>query len=160
MRDPSGVGLWKTISMVWDTLSPNLCIVIGDGKRVKVWKDRQEPLKNCSQFCMLYPRLKRCGWQIFGSKVKERDLELQFCLESQCLGDGFSVEVPSAITSHSMNREQKDKVVWKDKAFKDEVFSIQQVKNSFVYLLWSETKLSIVCRPSTIVGFTNWVGCK
>ena len=53
--------------------------------------------------------------------------------------------------------------IWKARngvAFKDEVLSIQHLKTSFVNLLWSETKLSIVGGPLIIVGFIDWVGCK
>ena len=48
--------------------------------------------------------------------------------------------------------------IWKARngvAFKDEVFSIQQLKTSFVYLIWWETKLSIVGGPLSIVGFID-----
>ena len=38
-------------------------------------------------------------------------------------------------------------------AFRDELFSIQKLKTSFVFLLWSEAKLSIVNGPSTFVEF-------
>ena len=34
------------------------------------------------------------------------------------------------------------------------------MNTSFVYLLWSETKLSILGEPSIIVRFINWVDCK
>ena len=44
-------------------------------------------------------------------------------------------------------------------AFKDEVFFVQRVK-TFVYLLWSKTKLSIVGEPSTLVGFIDWLDCE
>ena len=44
-------------------------------------------------------------------------------------------------------------------AFKDEVFFVQRVK-TFVYLLWSKAKLSIVGEPSTLVGFIDWLGCE
>ena len=51
--------------------------------------------------------------------------------------------------------------VWKARnvvAFNDEVFSTQRLKISFVYLLWSETKLSLVDGPLTLVGFIDgWV---
>ena len=45
-------------------------------------------------------------------------------------------------------------------AFKDEVLSLQRLKCSFVFLLWSETELSIVGGPSTLIGFIDRVGCK
>ena len=48
--------------------------------------------------------------------------------------------------------------VWKASnrvVLKDEVFSMQWVKTSFFYLLWSETKLSIVGGLSTSVGFVD-----
>ena len=44
--------------------------------------------------------------------------------------------------------------------FMDELFSIQRLKTSFVFLLLSETILSISNGPSTIVEIIDWVGCK
>ena len=44
--------------------------------------------------------------------------------------------------------------------FKDDFLSIQNLKYLFLFLLWSETKLSIENGPSTFVGFIDWVGCK
>ena len=51
-------------------------------------------------------------------------------------------------------------VIWKASntiAFKDCVLSIQRLKASFVYLLWSETKLWIKDGPSTLIDFIDWV---
>ena len=45
-------------------------------------------------------------------------------------------------------------------AFNVEVFSTKRLKTSFVYLLWLETKLSLVGGPSTLVGFIDWVSCE
>ena len=45
-------------------------------------------------------------------------------------------------------------------ACKNEESSIQRLKSSFVSLLWSETKLSMVDGPSTLIGFIDWAGCK
>ena len=50
--------------------------------------------------------------------------------------------------------------VWKARnkfAFEEEVLSIQRLKTSFVYFLWSETKLFIKDRPSTLL---DWVGTR
>ena len=44
--------------------------------------------------------------------------------------------------------------------FKDDFLSIQNLKYLFLFLLWSETKLSIENGSSTFVGFIDWVGCK
>ena len=41
--------------------------------------------------------------------------------------------------------------------FEDGVLSIQRLKASFVYLLWSKTKLWIKDGPSTLIDFINWV---
>lgn len=38
------------------------------------------------------------------------------------------------------------------------VCSIQKLKTSIVFLLWSQTKLSIVNGPSTLVEFIDCVG--
>ena len=43
-------------------------------------------------------------------------------------------------------------------AFEDNVLSIQRLKSSFFYFLWSETKLFIKDGPLTLVGFIDWVG--
>ena len=51
-------------------------------------------------------------------------------------------------------------VIWKARnriAFEDSVLSIQRLKASFVYLLWSETKLWIKDGPSTLIDFVDWV---
>ena len=53
--------------------------------------------------------------------------------------------------------------VWKARnsiAFEDDVLSIQRLKSSFVFLLWSETNLFIKDGPSTLVGFLDWVGSR
>ena len=42
-------------------------------------------------------------------------------------------------------------------AFEEEELSIQRLKFSFVYFLWSETKLSIKDGPLTLVDFVGWV---
>ena len=44
--------------------------------------------------------------------------------------------------------------------FREEPLSIQKMKTSLVFLLWSEAKLSIVDGPLTLVEFIHWVGCK
>ena len=51
--------------------------------------------------------------------------------------------------------------VWKARnrtTFEDSMSSIQRLKASFVYLLWSETKLFIKDGPSTLIDFIDWVG--
>ena len=53
--------------------------------------------------------------------------------------------------------------LWKARnriVFKEDVLSIQKLKYLFLFLLWSETKLSIENSPSTLDGFIDWVGCK
>ena len=53
--------------------------------------------------------------------------------------------------------------VWKTRnkiAFEEEVLSIQRLESSFVYFLWSETKLFIKDGPSTLVDFIDWVGTR
>ena len=51
--------------------------------------------------------------------------------------------------------------VWKVRnriAFENDLLSIQRLKSSFVYFIWSEMKLFIKDGPSTLVGFIDWVG--
>ena len=52
-------------------------------------------------------------------------------------------------------------VVWKARnkiTFDDKVFSIQRLKSTFVYFLWSKTKLFIDDCPLTLVIFFDWLG--
>ena len=52
-------------------------------------------------------------------------------------------------------------MVWKamnSLVFKDDVLSIQRLKYSFVYSIWSEAKLYIVECPLTMVNFIDWLG--
>ena len=54
-------------------------------------------------------------------------------------------------------------VIWKARnniAFEESVLSIQRLKASFVYLLWSETKLWIKSGPSTLIYFIDWMGLR
>ena len=54
-------------------------------------------------------------------------------------------------------------VVWKARnriALEDSVLSIQRLKASFVYLLWSEIKLWIKDGPSTLIDLVDWVGSR
>ena len=53
--------------------------------------------------------------------------------------------------------------VWKARnkvAFEEKELSIQRLKFSFVYFLWSETKLSIKDGPSTLVDFVGRVATR
>ncbi|RVX07165.1 hypothetical protein CK203_053510 [Vitis vinifera] len=53
--------------------------------------------------------------------------------------------------------------VWKTRnkvAFEEEELSIQRLKSSFVYFLWSETKRSIKDGLSTLVDFVGWVASR
>ena len=53
--------------------------------------------------------------------------------------------------------------IWKARnriAFEDSVLSIQRLKASFVYLLWSKTKLFIKDGPLTLIDFIDWVSSR
>ncbi|KAJ9674048.1 hypothetical protein PVL29_023543 [Vitis rotundifolia] len=53
--------------------------------------------------------------------------------------------------------------IWKARnriAFEDNVLSIQRLKVSFVYFLWSKTKLFIKSGHSTLIDFIDWVGSR
>ena len=54
MRGGYGVGLWKAIRREWDVVSCKLSFVVGNGYRVRFWKDRW-----CgdSPFCVAFPTL-------------------------------------------------------------------------------------------------------
>ena len=54
-------------------------------------------------------------------------------------------------------------MIWKARnkiVFEDDVLSIQRLKSSFIYFLWSETKLFIKDGPPSLVGFIDWVGSR
>ena len=44
--------------------------------------------------------------------------------------------------------------------FNEKPFSLQKTKISLLFLLWSNTKTTIIDGSSSIAGFINWVGCK
>ena len=47
VRGSYGVGLWKVIRLLWELVSSRTLFVVGNGRRVKFWKDRwcgDEPL--------------------------------------------------------------------------------------------------------------------
>ena len=51
--------------------------------------------------------------------------------------------------------------VWKEKnrlAFGNEDLSLQRLKNSFVYNLWSWVRGSLVESHSSLVSFVDWIG--
>ena len=54
VRDGYGVGLWKTIRREWIVVSSRLSFVVGNGQKVKFWKDRW-----CgdSPLCVSFPTL-------------------------------------------------------------------------------------------------------
>lgn len=75
--------------------------------------------------------------------------------------------------SFLMERERKQvwlpahsclfRTIWKASngiAFRDQILSIQSWKAYFVFLLWSETKLSLVDMPTNLVSFIDRVGCR
>ena len=54
-------------------------------------------------------------------------------------------------------------MVWKARnkvAFEEKKLSIQRLKNSFVYFLWSKIKLFIKYGSSTLVDSIDWVGTR
>ena len=54
MRSSFGVGLWKAIRRVWDVIGDNMVYSVGNGRRVRFWKDRwcgDNPL------CISFPSL-------------------------------------------------------------------------------------------------------
>ena len=40
MRETHGVGLWKGIRMDWDLVGARILFLIGNGRRVRLWRDR------------------------------------------------------------------------------------------------------------------------
>ena len=45
-------------------------------------------------------------------------------------------------------------------AFDNKDFSMQRMKSSFVCNFWSWTNLNMVDRPSSLVDFLTWLGCR
>ena len=55
VRGSFGVGLWKAIRRVWDVIGNNMVYHVGDGRRVRFWKDKwygNDPL--CISFPFLF----------------------------------------------------------------------------------------------------------
>ena len=86
------------------------------------------------------------------------------CMDDLEVGEGYSMSWSGFMV------DKKQKKVWQagpscffwttwkvrnEIAFRDEVLSIQKLKTYFVFLLWLETKLSIVDGPSPIVTFID-----
>ena len=75
-----GVGLWKSIRKEWDFLSSRFTFQVGNGQRVRFWRDKwcgDEPL--CVSFLPYLPFLwlRKLGWQMFGTlKAKGVDRPL------------------------------------------------------------------------------------
>ena len=40
MRGSFGVGLWKDIRRLWDVIGDNMVYYVGNGRRVRFWKDK------------------------------------------------------------------------------------------------------------------------
>ena len=40
VRGSFGVGLWKSIRRVWDVIGDNMVYYVGNGRRVRFWKDK------------------------------------------------------------------------------------------------------------------------
>ena len=44
--------------------------------------------------------------------------------------------------------------------FDNKEFSAQRMKSHFLYNFWSGTYLYIVGRPSSLIDFLTWMGCR
>ena len=77
-RGSYGVGLWKPIRRGWDVLGDNLVYSVGNGRRVRFWKEMIRDFGRTSGVEMircvllflpylLYPWIRRLGWQICGA---------------------------------------------------------------------------------------------
>ncbi|RVW28979.1 LINE-1 reverse transcriptase-like [Vitis vinifera] len=182
-----GVGLWKTLRKEWEVVKSRLVFVVGNGKRIKFWKDiwcGDEPL------CVSFPSLfalavsRMLGLRMFGGSNMGKGSHIgNFKGEVRTLWvllySMFGVQwvLPATVkeTLSGWNGSfvgKKRKGVWKASplclfwtvwktrnkvAFEEKELSIQRLKASFVYFLWSETKRSIKDGPSTLVDFVGWV---
>ena len=54
VREAHGMGLWKGIRMDWELVSDRMVFIVGNGRRVRFWRDRW-----CrdSPLCMSFPFL-------------------------------------------------------------------------------------------------------
>ena len=73
VRGSFGVGLWKAIRRGWDVIGDNLVYSVGNGTRVRFWKDKwcgDDPL--CTSFPSLFAisLIRRFGWRMCGAIVK------------------------------------------------------------------------------------------
>ena len=54
-REAYGVGLWKAISKMGHLVTPSFGFMVGDGKKVRFWKDNWcETIPLCEAFPSLY----------------------------------------------------------------------------------------------------------
>ncbi|RVW41946.1 putative ribonuclease H protein [Vitis vinifera] len=206
-----GVGLWKTLRKEWEVVKSRLVFVVGNGKRIKFWKDiwcGDEPL--CVSFPSLFAlAVSKDAWvkDVWRKQIQQGVDDRVIWRETKCgmfsvkslyksLVSGHPISFPSSAiwkvtvqpkwvlpatvkeTLSGWNGSfvgKKRKGVWKASplclfwtvwktrnkvAFEEKELSIQRLKASFVYFLWSETKRSIKDGPSTLVDFVGWVASR
>ena len=72
VRGSFGVGLWKSIRRVWDVIGDNMVYYVGNGRRVRFWKDKwcgDDPLR--ISFPSLFAiSLRRLGWRMCGATLE------------------------------------------------------------------------------------------
>ena len=83
------MGLWKTLRKEWEVVRSRLFFVVGNGQRVKFWKDiwcRDEPL------CVSFPSLfaltvsRMLGLRMCGGAMRVGEVGARFFLDRLMIG--------------------------------------------------------------------------
>ena len=163
VRDSSGVGVWKETKKQWELFNSMISFMVGNGRRVKFWKDRwciEEPL--CEAFRSLFALSdSKEAWVANLWEHRGESDNWNFCFVRN-LNDwelGAMEYFLSLLHGHLLKREQEDKVVWKGEnkgAFSAK--GLYSVLESDCTILFP---LKIVWNPwiPSKVSFFTWEAC-
>ena len=129
MREGFGVGFWKEIRKEGSLLQNKIVFFVGDGKRVRFWKDKW--CKN-NAFCDSFPSLialaaSKKAWlvELWDSTGEKGDWSPRF---SKSFNDWEVDEVERllvTIQGRRLNFNLEDRVLWKET--KDGIFSVKSL---------------------------------
>ena len=157
VREGYGVGLWKEISKEGLLLLNNVSFSVGDGKRVRFWKDIWcGNISLCEAFPFLYDlAVSKDAWvaDCWDSMGEEGGWTPRFL---RPFNDWEVEEVErflSSIQGKRLNADVEDRMVWKET--KNEIFIVKSLYNSLDHSCAVPFPWSIIWSPyvPTKVGF-------